>query len=75
MKLTERASALIMDESQRILIIAPPFSTPQLIVKRRTGGHGTSLKKSNLREDPIPPLPFALISLPESESESENMKR
>lgn len=38
----------------------------QLIEKRRAGGHGTSLKKSNLREDPTP-LPFALISLPESE--------
>ena len=49
--------------------VSPPVL--QLIVKRRAGGHGTSLKKSNLREDPIPPLPFALISLPESE----NMKR
>ena len=39
-------------------ILSPPVL--QLIVKRRAGGHATSLKKSNLREDPIPPLPFAL---------------
>ena len=26
-------------------MIAPPFSVLQLIVKRRAGGHGTSLKK------------------------------
>ena len=63
----------------RLLCIAVLFqgihSPPvlQLIVKRRAGGHRTSLKNSNLREDPIPPLPFALISLPESENE--NVKR
>ena len=52
-------------------IIAPPFSScPDS--EAESGGARNFVEKSNLREDPIPPLPYALISLPESESESEN---
>ena len=43
------------------------YSPPvlQLIVKRRAGGARNFVEKGNLREDPILPLPFTLISLPE----------